>query len=72
MSFNLNAKKRYVPPKAEFIKKGDSKMVYEVTITKTCYVDVDNPSEIEDAVFSGGAFNESEEITDFHEAVIPF
>ena len=47
-------------------------MVYEVTITKTCYVDVDNPSEIEDAVFSGGAFNESEEITDFHEAVIPF
>ena len=47
-------------------------MIYEVTITKTCYVDVDSPSEIEDAVSSGGAFNESEDITDFHEAVIAF
>lgn len=40
-------------------------MVYKVIITKTVYVDVDSPDEIEDAVFrSSNTFNEEEQITE--------
>ena len=40
-------------------------MVYRVELKKVVYVDVDDRSEIEDAVFDGVTFNESEEIESY-------